>query len=51
MRYLRRKSSNLWTGPSSIQTGCLRVGTVGMTIAMAHPRLITTLEASLLTPS
>jgi len=34
MRYLRRNSSNFWTGPSSIQAGFLRFGTVGMTIAI-----------------
>ena len=39
MRYLRRNSSNLWTGPSSIQTGFLRKGTVGMTIAIGASAL------------
>jgi len=31
MRYLRRNSSNFWTGPSSFQAGFLRFGTIGMT--------------------
>jgi len=51
MRYLRRNSSNFWTGPSSIQAGFLRFGTVGMTIAIGASATITTLEEWLLTPS